>query len=258
LENREAGHGYHAPKSYRGKIELMGLAQLVVRAAAMLGMHVSRLSKQPFTTVMGRIYRPIDLILDIGANEGQFAREMRAKFPHAHIISVEPLPGPFATLASWAKADGNATALNLALGEAEAVLQINVHLDHSTSSSLLATHAEGLDTFPEMTRQHSAETPVRRLDDVLAEINRAVGENTLLKLDVQGFEEMVLRGAPKTLERVGALLTEVCIDPLYEGQAEFFALCRIAREAGLRYAGNYSQYCAKDGHVIFLDAFFAR
>lgn len=236
----------------------MGLVQLVVRTAAMLGMHVSRLSKQPVTTVMGHIYRPIDLILDIGANEGQFAHEMRAKFPHAHIISVEPLPGPFAVLEAWAKADGNATALNLALGEAEAILRINVHLDHSTSSSLLATHEEGLGTFPEMTRQHSVETPVRRLDDVLAETGRAVGINTLLKLDVQGFEEKVLRGAPETLGRVGALLTEVCIDPLYEGQAEFFTLCRIAQDAGLHYAGNYSQYCAQDGHVIFLDAFFTR
>lgn len=236
----------------------MGIVRLVIKVAALFGVHTSRLSKHPATTVLGLTHRPIDLIIDVGGNIGQFAKISREKFPHAHIISIEPLPAPFAQLEAWAKQDGNTTALNIGVGEVDGVLSINLHLDHSPSSSMLPTLDGGLDIFPQMTRQETIKVPVRRLDDVLAEIGRPAGPNTLLKLDVQGFEEYVLRGAPETLRKVSALLTEVSIDTMYEGQAEFFNLCQLAYSAGLRYAGNYSQYPANDGHVIFLDACFTR
>ena len=236
----------------------MRIIPLVIKTAAMFGVHTSRLSKHPATTVAGLTHRPIDLIIDVGGNIGQFAQISRKKFPDAHIISIEPLPAPFSQLEAWAKKDGNTTVLNIGVGEVDTILPINLHVDHSPSSSMLSTHDGGLEIFPQMTRQNTLEVPVRRLDDVLAEIGRPAGPNTLLKLDVQGFEEHVLRGAPETLRQVSALLTEVNIDPMYEGQAEFFNLCQLAYAAGLRYAGNYSQYPANDGHVIFLDSLFTR
>lgn len=230
----------------------------VGKAAALFGMHATRLAKHPSKTMLGLVGRPFDLILDVGANVGQFAKEARAKFPAAHIVSFEPLPGPYAELAAWAKADGNARAVNCALGAADSVLPINLHVAHSASSSLLATHADGVERYPQMAEQVQIEVPVRRLDDVLAELDCAITPATLVKLDVQGFEELVLSGAGNTLRRAGALLTEVSLDAMYEGQAEFYALCRLAEAAGLRYAGNYAQFLAEDGHVIFLDALFVR
>lgn len=208
--------------------------------------------------MLGLANRPIDLILDVGANTGQFARKMRLKFPLAHIISFEPLPEQYAELEAWAKADGNAAALNLGLGESEATLPFFRHVDHSASSSMLQAHASGVASFPQMTNAELTEVAVRRLDVVLAELGRPVGPATLLKLDVQGFEAQVMRGAAETLRRVGALITEVNIDPIYEGQAEFRELAELAQAAGLRYAGNYAQHLAPDGHVAFLDAVFIR
>lgn len=236
----------------------MRLYHIVQRLFALGGVHAERLSKQPHTTVLGLVHHPIDLILDVGANSGQFAREMRGKFPLAHIVSFEPLPGPFSKLKAWAQADGNATALNCALGEADGVLPIHSHIDHSASSSMLAPAAEGLKVFPQMTRQEPVEVPVHRLDAALAGIGRTAGPGALLKLDVQGFELAVLRGAPETLRAVGALICEVNIDPIYVGQAGFRDLAELAHQAGLRYAGNYAQHLAADGHVVFLDAVFVR
>jgi FkbM family methyltransferase len=225
---------------------------------ALGGIHAEKLSKQPRETVLGLVRQPIDLIVDVGANIGQFAAEMRGKFPHAHIVSFEPLPEAFAELARWARADGNATALNLGLGESEATLPFYRHVGHSSSSSLLPTHSAGVAAFPQMGQAQLTEVAVRRLDDALAAIGRPAGPGTLLKLDVQGFEKQVMRGAPETLRQVAALIAEVNIDPMYRGQAEFLALAQLAYAGGLRYAGNYAQYPAPDGHVIFLDAAFIR
>jgi FkbM family methyltransferase len=236
----------------------MRVYSLLQKLFALGGVHAEKLSKQPHMTVLGLVHRPIDLILDVGANTGQFAREMRGKFPQAHIVSFEPLPEPFAELERWAKADGNATALNLGLGENDATLPFYRHVGHSASSSMLQTHNTGVAAFPQMGQAELTEIAVRRLDDALAAIGRPAGPSTLLKLDVQGFELAVLRGAPETLRMVGVLISEVNIDPIYIGQARFRDLAELAHQAGLRYAGNYAQHLSADGHVVFLDAVFVR
>ncbi|MDE2436136.1 MAG: FkbM family methyltransferase [Sphingomonadales bacterium] len=165
----------------------MRIYHYIQRIAAMCGVHVEKLYRRPSETVMGLVGRPVDLILDVGANVGQFAQEMRGKFPRAHIISFEPLPEPFAALDAWAKADGNATAVNIGLGERDGTMPFHRHVDHSASSSMLTTHATGAALFPQMQRSELVEVSVRRLDDILAGMGCKIDHNTLLKLDVQGF-----------------------------------------------------------------------
>jgi FkbM family methyltransferase len=225
---------------------------------AKLGLHVDRLSRQPKTKMLGLIHRKIDLILDVGANEGQFAHEMRKRFPNARIVSFEPNPQVFTQLNAWAMADGNAHAINCAIGEEDGTLEMNVHVDHSASSSLLPTSAYEEDLFPQTKRQKRVSVQVRRLDDVLVEHGIVVGPNTFLKFDIQGFEEKAMRGAPKTLAGVGAMMTEVFLEHLYEGQADFLNLGIMARDAGLRYAGNVDQIIGSEGQVMWLDAMYIR
>lgn len=236
----------------------MGIYDVIQRLAALAGAHVEKLSKRPAATVLGLVGRPIDLVVDVGANTGQFAREMRGKFPSARIVSFEPLPEPFAELAAWAARDGNAAAINIGLGDHDGMLPFHRHVGHSASSSLLPTRSEGVEQFPQMGRSELTEIAVRRLDDALAELGLGAGPNTLLKLDVQGYESQVMRGAQRTLTSVGALIVEVNVGPMFAGQAEFLDLCQQAYAAGLRYVGNYAQYAGKDGRVIFLDAMFVR
>lgn len=236
----------------------MSLSSRARKIAANFGIHVGRMSRQPSTTMLGLANRPLDLIIDVGANLGQFAQEMRGKFPKAHIVSFEPNPQAFAELDAWAKADGNARAFNCAIGEASGVLEMNVHVDHTASSSLLSTSEREMSLFPQTKRQERVSVDVRRLDDLLAEEGIAVGPLTFLKFDVQGFEEKAMRGAPKTLAAVGAMLTEVLLENLYEGQADFLDLALLARDAGLRYAGNYEQVVGDEGQVMWLDAMFIR
>lgn len=226
--------------------------------AAAMGVHVTRMSQNPEHTLLGLGRTPFDVIFDVGANQGQWARSVRGRFPHAKIICFEPTPHAFKALDAWAKADGNAVAIQSALGDEPGSVEMNVHPEHTQSSSLLTTTEHSHRLYPVTEKQERVDVTVERLDDVISRHPDWLAPHVLLKLDVQGFEGAVLRGAPQLLSRIGACILEVCLDQLYVGQSTFEELCVLTRSAGLRYAGNIAQAYGEDGHVIYLDALFVR
>jgi hypothetical protein len=132
------------------------------------------------------------------------------------------------------------------------------HDDHSPSSSLLASTAHGRELFPQTRAESMAKVRLTTLDRALEGHFGEMKHELFLKLDVQGFEDRVLRGATRLLTQCSACLLEVNVDPLFEGQADFSDLVRILGDADYRYAGNMDQTYAVDGRVIYLDALFIR
>src|SRR4051812_23319796 len=69
----------------------------------------------------------IETVIDVGANAGQFARLLRERIAYqGRIISIEPLPDVFAGLQAKAAGDDNWSVLNMALGDADTVLPLNI------------------------------------------------------------------------------------------------------------------------------------
>ena len=99
---------------------------------------------------------------------------------------------------------------------------------------------------------------ISTLDRALGSTLDHLPRELLLKLDVQGFEDRVLRGAERVLAQCKAVVLEVSLDPLYEGQADFLGLAHLLHNAGFRYAGNLDQAYGDDGCVVYLDAVFIR
>jgi hypothetical protein len=84
-------------------------------------------------------------------------------------------------------------------------------------SSFLDPHPAMVDVFRDHNVvDHKESVEVRRLDSVMSEIGegRSLG-NLYLKVDTQGFDLEVIRGASSTLPRVRALQTEISMRPLY-------------------------------------------
>src|SRR5215210_2863575 len=79
----------------------------------------------------------IDLVLDVGANAGQYGAMLREQGFTGRLVSLEPVPEAFEQLRRRAAADGAWTALDLAASDADGELAINV-TDDSRSSSVLA------------------------------------------------------------------------------------------------------------------------
>jgi len=158
----------------------------------------------------------ISLVLDVGANTGQYATELRDWGYRGEIISFEPLSAAFAQLELNASADPHWHCRRIALGPSPGRADLKV-AQNSVSSSLLSMADRHVDAQPDSAVVAVEQVEVVALDS-LGLLEAYKGE-TLLKLDVQGYEEEVLRGAGESLANVRLVECELTVAPLYEGQA---------------------------------------
>jgi FkbM family methyltransferase len=157
----------------------------------------------------------IDLLIDIGANTGQFGEKMREIGYIGKIISFEPMRKPFEILKAKASKDANWEAHNCALGEEEKESQINIS-ENSYSSSLFNAKKELTDSVP-ATKVIAKETiKIKKLTDVVPIDNLKAFKNVMLKIDVQGYEFYVLNGCAPLLPHIKIIQCEMSFSVLYE------------------------------------------
>ncbi len=221
------------------------------------GFQIVPTSQHPVTNFMNLRSLGIDTVLDIGANAGQFATRIHRVLPEAAVHSFEPLPGVFPLLEETFRREGISGKCHpFALGNEDKTEVMHLHVEHSPSSSILPTTEfhRGFDERTRETREESIE--IRRLDGLASTLGLSVQSRILIKMDVQGFEKNVILGGMETFGRSKAVLTEICLDPLYEGQPSFAELHDMFTGLGLRYAGNYDQWQQGDGRVVCVDALY--
>jgi FkbM family methyltransferase len=150
--------------------------------------------------VSSGVLGPAPLIVDVGANVGQFANAAKLFFPEAHVVSFEPDPEIYADLQVNTRVLRDVEVHNIGLGGRDEVLAFHRH-ELSVMSSFSAQ-------TDDMAHQRgSVELPVRRLDAVLTPDDRP----DLLKIDVEGFERQVLQGAWETVSRSRYVLIELSL-----------------------------------------------
>ncbi len=159
----------------------------------------------------------IDLVFDIGANEGQFARELRVGSYSGRIVSFEPLTSAHQQLLQASRRDSYwQVHPRCALGDLEGEVKLNV-AGNSVSSSILPMLTAHSTAAPESVYLASEIAPLITLD-MVAEQYLEDAKAPFLKIDTQGYEWFVLDGAKKTLPKTRGILMELSTIPLYEGQ----------------------------------------
>lgn len=142
--------------------------------------------------------RDAPVVVDVGANVGQFMAAIAAFFPTATIHSFEPDPASFDCLEHNAQGRARVAVVQCAAGSATTTLPLHRH-EFSVMSSLAPGPVHHLDPG------NQVEVPVRPLDDLLAEVDGI----DLLKVDVEGFEDHVIMGAAMVIARTRFLLIEL-------------------------------------------------
>jgi len=159
----------------------------------------------------------IDLILDVGANKGQFASEIRQCGYEGRIISFEPLSQAHGELLQSSASDPLWDAYSrCALGDHNGKVEINI-AGNSESSSILPMLESHRSVAPESAYQGKEIVSIKTLD-VVARQYLKDAQAPFLKIDTQGFEWQVLDGARDTLPHIKGILVELSIVPLYDGQ----------------------------------------
>jgi len=159
----------------------------------------------------------IDLVLDVGANTGQFASEIRQCGFAGRIVSFEPLSDAHGKLLQTSDGDAKWDVYSrCALGDHEGEVEINI-AGNSQSSSILPMLESHREAAPESAYQGQETTPLRTVDAVVGQYLKGA-RSAFLKIDTQGYEWQVLDGARDTLPHIKGVLVELSLIPLYEGQ----------------------------------------
>lgn len=163
----------------------------------------------------------INCVIDVGAREGEFGWWLRGTGYRGRIVSFEPNSDHHDMLRRVASRDGNWDVQPFALGAEDATATINI-TEQTHFSSFHEPGPLAVESFPESRVVERREVPVRRLDGLFHEAVAGIREpRVYLKLDTQGWDLEVLRGAEGCLAQVAAVQTEVSFRALYVDMPSF-------------------------------------
>lgn len=250
LEAIEVGHGTHVltPPG-------VSAADLELRLGRVLGeRHVAWVLET----------YAVDLVVDVGANVGQFASRLREHGYAGHVASVEPVPAYAAAAAERAAGDDRWSVHPVALGETGGELSLAVA---DVFSSARPASDFGRDRFAQLADSDHAErvtVPQRRLDtvwdDLLAGV-RAAGTarpRVYLKLDTQGYDLQAFAGLGDRVGEVVAMQSETSLLPIYAGAPRLPEALAVYEGAGFAVTGLFPISKAADGRVIEHDCVLVR
>jgi FkbM family methyltransferase len=173
----------------------------------------------------------VTLVLDVGANTGQYATALRRNGYAGRIVSFEPLAAAHAALVAAAAGDAGWTAAPRAAVGAEAgnaAINVSPESDMSSLLPMTATAARRLASV----RPTATETvPLTTLAAELAR-HATPDDVVFVKSDTQGYEAAVLDGLGAAAARVAGMQLELSLVPLYEGQADHLVLLGRLRDLG--------------------------
>jgi len=199
----------------------------------------------------------IDLVLDVGANRGQFGKEMRGLGYHGKIVSFEPVSSAYDILISVAKNDPSWETHHLALGDEDRISTINVS-GNSYSSSLLGMLPSHSGFEPDSAYVSEEAVKVTTLDSFVS-AGGVLGHSNYLKIDTQGYEGKVLAGAKNALRLIDTVQVEMSLVPLYEGAAIYSEIHRGLLGLGFRIVSIEPVFAdAKSGELLQLDGIYHR
>jgi FkbM family methyltransferase len=199
----------------------------------------------------------IDLVIDAGANEGQFVSRLRS-FYRGEILSFEPVTFAFDKLAKAASKDPDWHVYKLALGSQDLTATINVS-DRTLFSSLLKANDFCAQRFGDhATGKHKEVISIRRLDRLLEEIVPDIGNRRVfLKMDTQGYDLEVFKGLGDRIERVIGLQSEVSLISIYEGMPHWTDSISLYEQSGFGVVGMFPVNL-DSGRVIEYDCLLER
>jgi FkbM family methyltransferase len=200
----------------------------------------------------------IDLVVDIGANEGQFANEIRYFGYTGKIVSFEPLATAHRKLLSASKRDPLWEVYErCAVGDYDGEIEMNVS-NYSVSSSILQMSQLHLSAEPRSYIVGQEKVKLFKLDSILPTYMEN-SEHPFLKIDTQGFEWQVLDGCKALLSSFKGIVCEMSLVELYQGQHLWLEVLERLSNSGFSLWAIQPGFTEpSDGRTLQINAVFFR
>lgn len=193
-------------------------------------------------------------VVDVGVNHGQFLHLARRLWPGAFILGIEPNAVLVRKMSAIYAGDARVRIEACAVGEREGEAEFHVTRDDQSSSIHAPTEAYYDDREGDAVLRTET-VPLRRLDRLLDGLEGPM----ILKVDVQGAELEVLKGAGGRLADVAAIVVEAPFERAYVGAAGFDEIYAFLTANGFAYEGSLGQlYSKRTGRVRQQDAIYVR
>jgi FkbM family methyltransferase len=187
----------------------------------------------------------INAVLDVGANTGQYGDKLRRSGYRGWIVSFEPLPAAFDKLSRRVASDPQWVARREALGDEEGTRLLHVAGGNGSTSSFLEPSELGrtLEALNGVLAASSMSDEIVRVTTLSSVFDECIATIrdpcVLLKMDTQGYDLHVLKGAEPLLPRIAAVQSEVAFQHLYEGMPDHLQTLRYFEERGFDLAGMF-------------------
>ena len=191
-------------------------------------------------------------VIDVGANVGQFGLDIRRHGFKGQIVSYEPVNETFGLLTQTTRRHQPWKAIQLGVGAAESERTINISGNDGLSSSLLEMGSLHLENFPDSATVSRQNISISTIDNQLVVLGLRPQE-IMLKLDVQGFEAEVLKGASQSISKIPLCYLEVSITPLYEGEVLLLPILIELSKYGHEVIDVFRGIKASNGQLLQLD-----
>jgi FkbM family methyltransferase len=191
---------------------------------------------------------PVTTIFDVGASEGESTLEALNKFPEARVLGFEPHPSTFGNL--MAKIGGNPRfqGFNVALGTDIGEVEM-IEYDKFKANSLAPDnpHSKRFNT-----RGRTIRVQETTLDTFCSE--HSIDNIDLLKIDVEGFDLVVLQGSSLMLQKRAVKFVLVEFFDLLPKDGVFGGALMPFEDLlgpfGFRFVAAYNQYISTAGEMF--------
>lgn len=185
--------------------------------------------------------KPEPIVFDVGANDGETLEDFLRVFPAARIVAFEPYATCCEMLERKFRNQPHVRIQNVALGAARGTSVLHLYSGNRMNSLLTLDEDPANPMLQKFSATGTAEVRLESLDEFCADHGFTFID--VLKIDTQGYDLQVLKGATKLLHarRVRAVLLEANFVPMYRRQASFSELHEFLSSCGYRLVDLYNQ-----------------
>lgn len=194
-------------------------------------------------------------IIDVGANSGQFTKVATHLYPQAQIYTFEPLPNLYPVIKKKFGSNPNIKTYNIALGNEDGTILFNKNKFGHTSS-VLEISQENIHFTRKDNELEQIRVEIKKLDSLALPVDKT--NLSLLKLDVQGYELEVLKGADETIKAIGYIIIEANLEELYSNQPSFNTINNYLQNKGFELMGMLDFNLGNKNKYIEVDLLYRK